>query len=266
MWYSGGLAWSEGKITDMNSMQTLAAPPADASLADGGPLDHAAEHVVPRYLDVHYWWAYVHPNAVRIFERQWLANLILLGNYARLRDAALAELGERLSGRTLQVACVYGDLTQRLCRRVAAGEGEIDIVDVLPVQLVNLRNKLPADAPARMLKMDSSELALPDASYDRALVFFLLHEQPQSYREKTISELLRVVKPGGRIVIVDYAGPRWWNPVRYVLGPLLAILEPFAHDLWREDITRFMPAAWSPRDLRRQSFFGGLYQKVVVTR
>src|ERR1700730_6210611 len=45
--------------------------------------------------------------AVKLFERQWLANLILWGNYALLRDAALSELGESLSGNTLQVACVY---------------------------------------------------------------------------------------------------------------------------------------------------------------
>ena len=69
---------------------------------------------VPYYLKTHYWWAYVHPRAVKIFERQWLTNLILWGNYGRLRDAALGELGESLPGRTLQVACVYGDLTCRV--------------------------------------------------------------------------------------------------------------------------------------------------------
>ena len=69
---------------------------------------------IPQYLHDTYWWAYVHPNAVRLFERQWLVNLILWGNFARLRDATLAELGGELAGRTLQVACVYGDFTPRL--------------------------------------------------------------------------------------------------------------------------------------------------------
>ena len=39
--------------------------------------------------------------------------------------------------------------------------------------------------------------------YDRALVFFLLHEQPREWRERTLSEVLRVVKPGGKVIIVD---------------------------------------------------------------
>ena len=72
---------------------------------------------VPDYLNAHYWWAYIHPKAVKVFERQWLVNFILWGNYARLRDTALAELGEVLPGSTLQVACVYGDLTNCLCER-----------------------------------------------------------------------------------------------------------------------------------------------------
>ena len=169
-----------------------------------------AELEVPHYLNAHYWWAYIHPTAVRVFERQWLVNLILWGNYARLRDAVMAEMGESLPARTLQVACVYGDLSTRLSMRVPES-GRMDIVDVLPIQLSNLRKKLPRNAPVRLLVMDSSNLNLPDATYDRALVFFLLHEQPSQYRERTLSELFRVVRPGGKIIIVDYDRPRWWH-------------------------------------------------------
>jgi ubiquinone/menaquinone biosynthesis C-methylase UbiE len=117
----------------------------------------------------------------------------------------------------------------------------------------------------RLLAMDSSILQLPDASYDRALVFFLLHEQPDRYRELTLSEILRVVKPGGKIVIVDYASPRWWHPLRYLWSPVLAYLEPFALDLWRNEIDHWFPPGCT-LSIRKNSFFGGLYQKVVVTR
>jgi ubiquinone/menaquinone biosynthesis C-methylase UbiE len=229
------------------------------------PLVVSADEAVPWYLARNYWWAYVHPWGVRIFERKWLVNLILWGNFGRLRDAALAEFGDTLPGRTLQVACVYGDLTPKLSGCAARGGGKIDVVDVLPVQLSNLRRKLPADAPARLLRMDSTDLNLPDASYDRALMFFLLHEQPEHYRERTIRELFRVVKPGGRIVIVDYAKPRWWHPLRYLWRPLLATLEPFALDLWRQDLTELLAEA-PAAEVRASSFFGGLYRKVVVTR
>jgi ubiquinone/menaquinone biosynthesis C-methylase UbiE len=238
---------------------TLASAKARATALPLG----AIEHSVPPYLTVHYWWAYVHPKAVRLFERQWLVNLILWGNYTRLRDAALTDA---LSGCTLQVACVYGDLTNRLAQRAACGGGAVDVIDVLPIQLKNLRGKLATDAPVRLLAMDSTDLRLPDASYDQALIFFLLHEQPHDYRERTISEVLRVVKPRGKIVILDYALPRWWHPLRYLWAPVLARLEPFALDLWRREIADWLPATFANPQLRHGSFFGGLYQKVVVTR
>ena len=56
---------------------------------------------VPHYLEKVYWWAYVRPQAVQVFEREWLVNLILFNNYGRLRDAALAELGDTVHGLSL---------------------------------------------------------------------------------------------------------------------------------------------------------------------
>jgi ubiquinone/menaquinone biosynthesis C-methylase UbiE len=220
---------------------------------------------VPSYLHTYYWWAYVHPQAVRVFERQWLANVILWGNYGRLRDAALAELDRDLTGRTLQVACAYGDLTRRLCERLPTSGATLDVIDVLPIQIENLRRKLPAGAPVRLRAMDSSSLDMADASYDRVLLFFLLHEQPEDIRRRTLSEAYRVVKPGGRIVIVDYGLPHRRNPLRYLFRPVLATLEPFALDLWRNEVSTWLPAR-AQRNLRKETYFGGLYQKIVVEK
>jgi ubiquinone/menaquinone biosynthesis C-methylase UbiE len=239
---------------------------ADISLAaNAAARAFSSEVQVPRYLTTHYWWAYIHPKAVKVFERQWLVNLILWGNYNRLRRAVLAEMAQLLSGRSLQVACAYGDLTTHLLHAIAASGGSLDVIDVLPIQLHNLQQKLPEKSAVRLLAMDSINLRLPDASYDQALVFFLLHEQPSHYRERTMSELFRVVKPGGKIIVVDYSLPRSWHPLRYLWRPLLARLEPFALDLWRHEIAKWLPRIGSG-GLRKRTFFGGLYQKVVITR
>lgn len=214
---------------------------------------------VPAYLADTYWWAYVHPRAVRIFERQWLVNLILWGNFARLRDSALAALGDCSVGRTLQVACVYGDLTEKLARKAA----HLSVVDVLPVQLENLARKLPTGAPVALIHGDSTALRLPSASYDRALLFFLLHEQPGAARRATLAEAMRVVKPGGRIVIVDYHRPHALNPLYWPMVGILRTLEPFALDLWRRGIAEWLPRP--PAALEKRTAFGGLYQAVVIT-
>ena len=45
--------------------------------------------------------------------------------------------------------------------------------------------------------------------------------------------------------------------------PLLAALEPLALDLWRHEIADWLPAA-ARAGGHKQSFFGGLYQKIVI--
>jgi ubiquinone/menaquinone biosynthesis C-methylase UbiE len=217
---------------------------------------------VPGYLERVYWWAYVHPGAVRFFERQWLVNLILWGNFGRLRDAALDALGARLEGRTLQIACVYGDLTDRLRRRLTPG-GSLDVVDVLRVQLDNLGRKLPGDPRVGLIQGDSSALDIASETYDRALLFFLLHEQPEDVRRRTLAEALRVLKPGGRLVIVDYHRPRRTHPLYLPMAAILRTLEPFAMDLWRHDIEEWLPAGVA---VAKTTSFGGLYQLLTLAK
>jgi ubiquinone/menaquinone biosynthesis C-methylase UbiE len=241
-------------------------PPPIADVAFPAPaLDSARKVPIPRYLEQVYWWAYVHPNAVQVFEREWLVNLILFGNYGRLREAALAELGKTIRGSTLQMACVYGNLTPRLLARLAP-DASLDVVDILPIQLLNLGKKLPPDDRVALLQGDSSSLACADASYDQVLLFFLLHEQPEAVRRATLSEAMRVVKPGGRIVIVDYHRPRALHPLRLLMTGVFRKLEPYAMDLWENEVEAFLPAGEKPASIAKETYYGGLYQKLVLTR
>jgi ubiquinone/menaquinone biosynthesis C-methylase UbiE len=240
--------------------------PIESTLqAPMAPRAAPAAPCVPGYLDQVYWWAYVHPKAVHFFEREWLVNLILFGNYKRLCDAALAELGETVQGRTLQVACVYGDLTPRLRQRLGA-DASLDVVDVLPVQLRNLAAKLPPDERVALLHGDSSALACPDASYDQVLLFFLLHEQPEEVRRATLSEAMRVVRPGGKVVIVDYHRAHSLHPLRPLMRQVFKHLEPYAMDLWNNEVLDFFETDRKPQLVSKRTWFGGLYQMLVLRK
>ena len=221
---------------------------------------------IPAYLEETYWWAYVRPYAISFFDHEWIVNLILLGNMATLRDRALDALGASVRGRTLQIACVYGDFSPRLVERLAPGSS-LDIVDVVPAQLQNAHRKLSPAAPVRLFQRDSVALTkIDEASYDQVLLFFLLHEMPAGVRERTLSEALRVLKPGGKLVIVDFHKPALWNPFRYLYPPLFRLLEPFALDIWKEPIEDWLPEEFTPAQLTRETLFGGLYQKVVIQK
>jgi ubiquinone/menaquinone biosynthesis C-methylase UbiE len=103
------------------------------------------------------------------------------------------------------------------------------------------------------------------ASYDRALLFFLLHEQPEDVRRATIAEALRVVKPSGRIVIVDYHRPYRLNPLYWPMVGVLRTLEPYALDLWQHEISEWFPRDAHIVDVKKATSFGGLYQLVTIT-
>jgi len=227
------------------------------------PLAPSRETDIPDYLQRVYWWAYLHPNAVRLFEREWLVNLILWGNFARLRDAALAEFGDHIDQQMLQIACVYGDFTQRIAARMAQ-DIFTAIFRALPIQLANLRRKLGTNSPVRLHRQDSSALDFPTASVDASLLFFLLHEQPEAVRRATLAEALRVTRPGGKVVIVDYHRPRRWHPLRLPMHAVLRTLEPFALDLWRHEIADYLPPGLDRGAIAKRTAFGGLYQKLVI--
>ena len=244
--------------------KTAVSAKAEASPAAAGSPPIEAPVALPKYLEQTYWWAYLHPRGVNFFERQWLVNLILWGNYVTLRDAVLSELADLRGGKVLQVACVYGDFTAKLAQHLDRGT-RLDVVDVAPVQLENLRRKIGTQAGVSLHHQDSANLAFADGSYDCVIVFFLLHEQPAHARIRTIREALRVTRRGGKLVIVDYHQPAWLSPFRYIMLPVLKVLEPYALDMWFTEIASWLPVHAKPSRVEKNVYFGGLYQKVVVT-
>jgi ubiquinone/menaquinone biosynthesis C-methylase UbiE len=89
---------------------------------------------------------------------------------------------------------------------------------------------------------------------------------PTDVRRKTIAEALRVTQPGGKLVFVDYHKPRAWSPWRYLMVPVLTTLEPFAMDVWNHEIASWLPEGAPVARIDKKTYFGGLYQKVVMTK
>ena len=221
---------------------------------------------IPDYLENTYSWAYLHPWSLRVFERDWVVNLILWGNMKRLTQAVVDEVGQGPCAKTQQLACVYGDFSRALASELADRNAELDLVDVAPIQLMNARDKLAGHDNVRFVHNDATELAAADEEYDLSILFFLMHEQPEPARRATLAEALRVTRPGGRLIVVDYSAPNARLPLKWVMWPILHWLEPFALDLWRQPLTDFLPAGADVRLLQHRQFFGGLYQKAVFQR
>lgn len=225
---------------------------------------------IPDYLEKYYWWAYVRPWAVWTFERDWMINLILWGWYNPLRRMVQEMMGAKLPGRTIKISCCYGKLEPELAERVAAGGGTLDIVDVAPEQLKNSRRKTRPDFLDKVVRhfhRNATDLHdFADNSYDRALIFFLPHEQPVDVRRKTFQEAFRILKPGAELYVVEFANSKWWHPLRYIWYPVLYVLEPFARDMWRKDnFALWLPHGGIGCTIERKLVFGDFYQLMKIT-
>ncbi|HLF32360.1 MAG TPA: rhodoquinone biosynthesis methyltransferase RquA [Xanthomonadales bacterium] len=219
---------------------------------------------IPAYLEDTYWWAYLHPRAIWLFERKWLVNLILWGNMRRLTQTVLDEIDCAAGNSVLQVACVYGDFSNRLASHLQPSRSRLHIIDIAPIQLRNARKKLDPHETVSLHHQDSSRLQFGPGQFSHTVVYFLLHEQPEIVRRKTIAEAIRVTQPGGKVVFVDYHGPNRSNPLRYLMSHVLRWLEPFALDLWRNELPDYLPQDIKPEQVRSEFYCDGLYQKVVI--
>jgi ubiquinone/menaquinone biosynthesis C-methylase UbiE len=220
---------------------------------------------IPEYLQDTYWWAYLHPKSFYFFERKWVVNLILWGNMKRLTEMVIEELSVEPESRILQIACVYGEFSSKVAEHLDKTGSRLEIVDVATIQLENVEKKLTGKQNIGLHHLDSTSMSFPDGSFDQTVVFFLLHEQPDYARRKTVEEAIRVTRPGGKVIFVDYHGPKRSNPMRYVMKPILTWLEPYAMDLWREELPAFFPQNVKPEQIESEFYFGDLYQKIVLT-
>eukprot|EP00759_Apiculatamorpha_spiralis_P018686 PhF_6_TR25089/c0_g1_i2/m.34457 len=269
--------------TNFKPSSTMTTTELNISINNG---HHLSDEKIPQYLLSTYWWAYIHPNAVAFFERQWLVNAILWGNYKELRDRAFSEVTN--TNNVLQIACVYGDFTQTLLQHYMKPDDKLHVIDIAPIQLLNTQRKLMRSCSrssgcktVRMYQSNSSDTKehIQNESMDTVLLFFLLHEMPLDVRKATLKEALRALKTSDqqqqqqhKLVIVDYHKPRSaMNPFRHVMRPVLTYIEPFAIDLWRTELQVWLEDGLEQQKklylkIHKETFFGGLYQKVVVTK
>ena len=101
--------------------------------------------------------------------------------------------------RLLEIGCGLGTDLLQFARGGAIATG----VDLTPasIELVNMRFKLEG-IPVSAQVADAENLPFPDASFDVVYSFGVLHHTPNT--QKAIDEVYRVLKPGGRILIMLY--------------------------------------------------------------
>ncbi len=115
--------------------------------------------------------------------------------------------------RVLDVCCGTGNLTAML---VAAGCQAVG-VDSSFTMLSHARQK---HVPAEFLQMDAARLPFQN-EFDDAVIGLALHEMPPLVRDQVWESMRRAVRPGGRLVALDFAVPLHRSLLARVAGALV---------------------------------------------
>jgi demethylmenaquinone methyltransferase / 2-methoxy-6-polyprenyl-1,4-benzoquinol methylase len=138
----------------------------------------------------------------RIARRYDLVNTVLSGGTdGGWRRRAARATGLQPGGSALDVACGSGKLTAELAR-VAGGEGRVVGLDFSPQMLEVARHDHPG---IEFLEGDALNLPFDDASFDASTIAFGLRNLADPVRG--LREMQRVVKPGGRSVVLEFVRP-----------------------------------------------------------
>lgn len=132
--------------------------------------------------------------------------LLTLGRERRFRERLMEPAHLSAGESVLDVGCGTGTLAIAAKKRVGAN-GQVHGIDASPEMIARARTK------ARKARADvvfdtavAESLPFADGRFDVVLCTVMLHHLPRAVRELGVREMHRVLKPGGRLLAVDFTG------------------------------------------------------------
>ncbi len=133
--------------------------------------------------------------------------LVTLGRERTLRQRTIGLAQIEPGDRVLEVGCGTGTLTLAARDRVGPA-GEVCGIDVIP-KMIELSQRKAARAGATIGFQAGSidNIPFPEDRFDVVLSSFMIFHMPEEVRARGIREIYRVLKPRGRLLVLDMALP-----------------------------------------------------------
>ncbi len=129
------------------------------------------------------------------------------------RKLTLRYAGVRAGEHILDVGCGTGVLT-RIAAEAVGPDGSVVGIDPGPKMIGIARKNAALENSRAVFRLAAIEdLPFEDNRFDCVLSSFMMHHLPPDLKVKGLAEVLRVLKPGGRLLVVDIdkpANPLWW--------------------------------------------------------
>lgn len=208
---------------------------------------------------------FVHSVFENIAHKYDLMNTLLsFRRHKAWRNFTMKKMKVKQGDTAIDIACGTADWTIALAND--SKTGRIVGLDFSKNMLEVGRKKVKdqgLDKQIELLQGNAMDIPFPDETFDHATIGFALRNVPDI--EKVLSEMLRVVKPGGKVVSLELSKPNW-PPFRklyyfyfYKILPLLGKI--FAN--------RYEQYAWLPESLTNfpdQQELAAIFRKVGMEK
>jgi demethylmenaquinone methyltransferase/2-methoxy-6-polyprenyl-1,4-benzoquinol methylase len=146
-----------------------------------------------------------------------LNDLMTWGLHRRWKRSAVRLSGVRPGDTALDLAGGTGDIALLLARAVGPN-GSVVLADINPSMLAGAERRLAGNPLASRISLkeaDAEALPFADETFDVVTIGFGLRNVTR--KDRAIREMLRVLKPGGRMVVLEFS------------SPVAALVRPFYH-------------------------------------
>ena len=152
------------------------------------------------------------PGALIHWPRRYdlLVGLITFGRERAFRERLVRLARIKPGESVLDVGCGTGSLAIA-ARRAVGPEGVVQGVDASPEMIARAEKKASrAETDVHFSVGAAQSLPHSNAAFDAVLMTVMLHHLPRKARVDAVIEARRVLKPGGRLLAVEFgaAGPR----------------------------------------------------------
>ena len=137
----------------------------------------------------------------------WLSPAMMFWQEGRIGREAQRLLALRGDERVLDIGCATGWLTQRIAKALTAPEACAVGLDAAAKMIAVARRKAAGLEHLRFDVGVAERLGYGDGTFDCAISTFFFHHVDAELKRKSLAEIHRVVKPGGRVVVVDVDVP-----------------------------------------------------------
>ena len=148
----------------------------------------------------------------RIVARYDLLNRLLsFGLDLRWRRSAVSCLDVGSKGKELDLCTGSGDLVLMAlrCWKTSPAVVGLDISRAMLAVARAKAERLGRPGRVRWIRADAEQLPFSDATFDGVMVAFGVRNLPDL--DRGLGEIVRVLKPGGRLILVAVGAPRFWR-------------------------------------------------------